>query len=56
MAKLLPTVTDSDADYENLISGLLRIEVLASATHHKAKQIHQQQAEAQVNSAAVSLP
>lgn len=56
MTKLLPNVADSDTDYENLMIGLLRIQVLASMTHHKAKQVRQQQAEAQVNSAPGNLP
>lgn len=34
MTKLLPSVTESDADYEDLITGLVRIQVLASTTHH----------------------
>lgn len=48
MTQLLRSDTNSDGDYENLVAGLSRIQLAVSITHQKAKQVRQQQTEAQV--------
>ena len=56
MAKFLPTTIDSAADHEHLMSSLVRIQAIASTTHQKAKQVRQQQIEAQVSSVSSLVP